>query len=153
MALALPRCEEMLQVNCLDRFDLVGCQNAQNFCGQHISAPFWAAQLNPCVPCTEATAQDTRLIRLPPLTPRRYDMSMTCTPEQMADSLCYPQTKVIRKYLDQPHIRSLLGVDASLGPFQSCSRSVGNAFNLASDGLGKVSPFRRPVRRIDRAAN
>jgi hypothetical protein len=65
-------------------------------------------------------------------------MSMKCTPEQMADSLCYPQTKVIRRYLDQPHIRSLLGVNPELGPFQSCSRSVGNAFNLASDGLGKT---------------
>jgi hypothetical protein len=49
MALALPRCEQMQKDNCLDRFDLVGCQNAQAFCAQHISAPFWAAELNPCV--------------------------------------------------------------------------------------------------------
>lgn len=114
MALALPRCEELIKKECLDREDVLGCKNAMSFCGKHISTPFFNAQLNP------------------------YDISQSCTPEQMADSLCYPQTKVIRKYLDQPHVRALLGVNPDLGPFESCSPAVGQAFHLANDGLGKT---------------
>lgn len=82
--------------------------------GQHISEPFFAAELNP------------------------YDVSLSCTLEELSDSLCYPKIKVIRRYLDQPHIRNLLGVNKDLGPFESCSSSVGAAFHLANDGLGKT---------------
>jgi len=59
--------------------------------------------------------------------------------EELSDSLCYPITKKINKYLDLPHVRKQLGVSPHLGSFSSCSPLVGQAFNQAADGLGKVS--------------
>ena len=114
MALALPRCEEMMQKDCLDRMDLLGCEAAVNFCQTHIGSALFKAGLNP------------------------YDISKPCTLEELSDSLCYPETKKIARYLDLPSVRKTLGVSPHLGAFQSCSPAVGQAFNLAADGLGKT---------------
>lgn len=112
MALALPRCEAMVKADCLDRMDVLGCEAAMGFCQQHIDAPFWSANLNP------------------------YDVSKSCTREELSNSLCYPVTKKIGRYLDQPHVRALLGVSNRVPKtFQSCSPTVGAAFGANHDSF------------------
>ena len=41
----------------------------------------------------------------------------------------------ITRYLDRPEVRDILGVDPSIGPYQSCSDDVGTNFNLNLDGI------------------
>ncbi|PSR78186.1 hypothetical protein PHLCEN_2v7518 [Hermanssonia centrifuga] len=62
-----------------------------------------------------------------------YDISKLCEGD-ISDTLCYPITKQISSYLDNPDIRKTIGVDPSLtGNFSSCSPSVGQAFWLSMD--------------------
>ena len=42
---------------------------------------------------------------------------------------------MIGTYLDQPWVRAQLGASSQLGPFQSCSPTVGGQFRLAHDKL------------------
>ena len=69
----------------------------------------------------------------PLLPPSRYDISKPCT--TLNEDLCYPETKAISTYLDQPWVRSKLGASPGLGPFQSCSDKVGTNFGLSKDSL------------------
>ncbi|KAI6044860.1 serine carboxypeptidase [Pisolithus marmoratus] len=49
------------------------------------------------------------------------------------EDLCYPVTRYIREYLDDPEIRAALNVSPSLGKFNSCSNDVGAAFASMMD--------------------
>jgi carboxypeptidase C (cathepsin A) len=64
---------------------------------------------------------------------RSYDISKPCT--TLGEDLCYPETKAISTYLDQPWVRSKLGAADQIGPFQSCSDKVGMGFALSRDAL------------------
>ncbi|KDQ13471.1 hypothetical protein BOTBODRAFT_146116 [Botryobasidium botryosum FD-172 SS1] len=108
MRKALPKCREMMSKGCFDQVDALSCTAASMFCDQMISVPFFATGKNP------------------------YDISKPCE-GKIEETLCYPVTKRINNYLDQPSVRELLGVDASLGPFQSCSGEVGQAFSQHMD--------------------
>ncbi|KAA1475365.1 alpha/beta-hydrolase [Dentipellis sp. KUC8613] len=111
MKKAVPRCEKWVTKACIDQFDHMNCEAAAEFCSNEFFAPFTASGLNP------------------------YDISKPCD-GAIADTLCYPVTKVISKYLDNTNVRSLLGVDPAVPQnFSSCSNTVATAFALAGDML------------------
>jgi len=62
-----------------------------------------------------------------------YDISKTC--EGGIETLCYPVINKITTYLDQPHIRKVLGVDQSIGNYSPCSEKVGSSFGKHLDLL------------------
>lgn len=70
----------------------------QEYCQGQLEYPFLVANINP------------------------YNIEEKCT--TLAEDLCYPQTALIKRYLDQSHVRSHLGVDAHVAEFQSCSERV-----------------------------
>ncbi|CAK5270027.1 unnamed protein product [Mycena citricolor] len=108
----IPRCEERLRKSCVDRFDPIDCESAAEFCNDHIGSSFWNLNLNP------------------------YDISMSCSPEEMSESLCYAVTKHISNFLSAPSTRDALGV-SPLVPmnFSSCSNTVNMAFTTQLDML------------------
>ncbi|TFY57968.1 hypothetical protein EVJ58_g6707 [Rhodofomes roseus] len=111
MKQALPRCQHMMKESCLDRFDSIDCEAANNFCNAELYDPFFATGYNP------------------------YDISKPCD-GRIEDTLCYPVTKAIGQYLDKPDVRSLLGVDPAVGAnFSSCDDDVADAFDASQDFL------------------
>ncbi|KAL4246590.1 Carboxypeptidase [Abortiporus biennis] len=107
----LPRCEKLLKESCVDTFDAINCAAANTFCRTAISGPFRATGYNP------------------------YDLSKLCEGE-LGDTLCYPITKQIRQFLDQPELRKLIGVDPSItNNFSSCNPEVGGRFHGALDSF------------------
>ncbi|EIW74533.1 serine carboxypeptidase [Coniophora puteana RWD-64-598 SS2] len=107
---AIPRCLRWTKESCLDTFDAISCGAARTFCESYLETPFWETGLNP------------------------YDISKPCEGD-IADTLCYPETKYITNFLDRPTVRTALGVDPSLSAknFSSCSDDVGSAFNQNLD--------------------
>ncbi|THV00557.1 alpha/beta-hydrolase [Dendrothele bispora CBS 962.96] len=81
MKMALPRCEKAMQEACVDRFDMINCQAAVNFCDSEISSGMWASGRNV------------------------YDISKMC----VGDDLCYEENSAIKRFLDLPVTRKLLG--------------------------------------------
>ncbi|KAL1407126.1 hypothetical protein Q8F55_006540 [Vanrija albida] len=114
MAEAVPKCAKMAQEGCIDTRDPVSCEIAQMYCGATLSSSFIRANKNP------------------------YDVTKSCTLEELSDSLCYPETKKIKYYLDLPDVRARLGVDKAKGPFESCDSGVGYAFSAAQDNVGQT---------------
>lgn len=51
----------------------------------------------------------------------------------VGDGLCYEENGVITKYLSDPDLRDLLGVDSNAANFSSCSNDVGRLFNARLD--------------------
>lgn len=89
-----------------------------------------------------------------------YDISKPC--EGGPSDLCYPQTqsaycllacakslpssspyfRFIRNYLDDPSVRTLIGVDSSITKnFTSCSSDVGQAFGATQDILHPTADY------------
>lgn len=98
MKTALPRCEKMMQVDCINSFDEINCRGAVNFCDDQLSTPMWASGRNV------------------------YDMSKMCEGE-----LCYKEITIIKAYLDRQSTRKLLGVETP-NNFSACSDIVGANF-------------------------
>jgi carboxypeptidase C (cathepsin A) len=116
MKQALPRCQKWLTESCINQFDLMNCEAASNFCDTEISEPFFATGMNP------------------------YDISKPCD-GPIAETLCYPITLSMAKYLDQPSVRHKLGVDPAItGDYSSCSNPVGQAFSLNMDEYHATYP-------------
>jgi carboxypeptidase C (cathepsin A) len=106
---ALPLCQKWTLESCVNQYDALSCGAARDFCESELSQPFYTSGMNP------------------------YDISKIC--EGDPDSLCYPVTKNIGKYLDLPSTRALLGVDLSItSNFSSCNYDVLGAFRTAQDG-------------------
>ncbi|KAL8283173.1 hypothetical protein RQP46_005951 [Phenoliferia psychrophenolica] len=103
------RCDKWLNKVCRDSLVQPECDIAADYCGTQFQLPFLQGMVNP------------------------YDISKPCT--TLGQDLCYPETAVIKEYLDKPWIRQKLGVHESIGPFQSCSNKVGSAFAYAHDSL------------------
>ncbi|KAH7909697.1 serine carboxypeptidase [Hygrophoropsis aurantiaca] len=107
---ALPRCQKWAKKACFDVFDSIGCKMAMDFCSKELEDTFDATGKNP------------------------YDISKDCEGD-IADTLCYPETKTIAHYLNRPDIRAILGTDPSVPPNISvASATVGAAFDEAQDG-------------------
>ncbi|KAK7690229.1 hypothetical protein QCA50_006882 [Cerrena zonata] len=106
----VPRCEKMFKESCRDSTDSIACNIALSFCNDAIFNPFMETGYNP------------------------YDISKPCEGD-ISDTLCYPITKNISRYLDRPEVRETLGVDPSIGAYQSCSSDVGARFDINLDGV------------------
>ncbi|KAG7445425.1 alpha/beta-hydrolase [Guyanagaster necrorhizus] len=91
MKSALPRCKKWKTQSSVDQFDSINCGAAYSFCSSVLSAPY-----------------DKPVRSMNP-----YDMSHKCDGD-ISVTLCYPMTKYILQYLDDPVICTLLGVDPSL---------------------------------------
>ncbi|KAF8632418.1 hypothetical protein AX17_004859 [Amanita inopinata Kibby_2008] len=106
----VPRCQKWLKEACVDVFDDINCMSVISTCSTELGAPFYASGLNP------------------------YDISRQCE-GKIEDTLCYPVTKHISSYLDQPSVRAQLGVDPFLSStnFSSCSWDVNSAFASTLD--------------------
>ncbi|PPR03321.1 hypothetical protein CVT24_012597 [Panaeolus cyanescens] len=105
MKAALPRCQKAMQDACIDQFDAINCRAAVSFCDNELSTGMWATGRNV------------------------YDISKPCEGD-----LCYKENDVIKRYLDLPSTRSLLGVsDSGPSSFSACSDAVGQAFSSHMD--------------------
>ncbi|KAF9555849.1 serine carboxypeptidase [Agrocybe pediades] len=110
MKQAIPRCKKWLKENCVDQFDAINCGASATFCDSALTGPvFTQSNKNP------------------------YDLSKSCSAEELNLNLCYPITMNISSYLDIPRVRSQLGVHPKVGNFKSCSNAVGVAFNQQLD--------------------
>ncbi|KAJ3556505.1 hypothetical protein NM688_g1992 [Phlebia brevispora] len=107
----LARCDRWMRESCADTFDAISCGAANMFCTELIMGPFDLTGYNP------------------------YDISKTCD-GALDDTLCYPITKNISSYLDQPYVRKVIGVDPAVsGNFSRCSDRVAHGFNTNMDSL------------------
>ncbi|KAF8529285.1 peptidase S10 serine carboxypeptidase [Hysterangium stoloniferum] len=97
---ALPRCQRLLNDNCIDIFDDMACNAAVKFCDAEISAPL------------QTTGRNV------------YDVSKMC----LGDSLCYLEEDRIAAFLNNDTTRGILGIPSRLGTFTGCSNSVGRGF-------------------------
>ncbi|SJL13571.1 uncharacterized protein ARMOST_17016 [Armillaria ostoyae] len=104
MKTALPRCQSAMLKGCIEQFDLINCRAAVNFCDNELSTGMWASGRNV------------------------YDISKMC----IGDDLCYAENTAIKKYLDLPETRELLGVETPYN-FSACSSTVGQNFNVHMD--------------------
>ncbi|KAK0191487.1 peptidase S10 serine carboxypeptidase [Armillaria mellea] len=104
MKTALPRCQSAMLEGCIEQFDLINCKAAVNFCDNELSTGMWASGRNV------------------------YDISKMC----IGDDLCYAENTAIKKYLDLPQTRKLLGVETPYN-FSACSSTVNQNFNVHMD--------------------
>jgi len=93
-----------MQEDCIDRFDAMDCHAAVSLCESEITAPFRATGLNV------------------------YDVSKPC----LGDFHCYIEFAFITSLLNQPEIRTELGVDIKSN-FSATSRAVWRDFNRHMD--------------------
>ncbi|WVO23595.1 uncharacterized protein IAS62_004950 [Cryptococcus decagattii] len=114
MAEAVPKCHKLAKKGCLETHDYTTCSMAINYCEQVLGETFLSVGVNP------------------------YDVTMPCTIEELADSLCYPVTKKIGTYLDLPDVRHILGVDKLRSNWSSCDGSVFTRFTQSLDNTGKT---------------
>ncbi|THU80420.1 serine carboxypeptidase [Dendrothele bispora CBS 962.96] len=115
MKQTLSRCEKWTRESCIEQYDSINCGAAADFCATTISLPYRLTGLNP------------------------YDISIPC--RGGPSDLCYPETKYIRQFLDDPAVRTKIGVDPSaMTNFTSCNSDVNLAFGLAQDSLHSETP-------------
>lgn len=112
--LQVPKCHKLAKKGCLETHDYTTCSMAINYCEQVLGETFLSAGVSP------------------------YDVTMPCTIEELADSLCYPVTKKISTYLDLPDVRHTLGVDKLRSNWSSCDGSVFTRFTQSLDNTGKT---------------
>ncbi|KAJ7248638.1 Alpha/Beta hydrolase protein [Mycena haematopus] len=105
MKASLPRCQKLMHTSCIDQFDAINCRAAVNFCDSELSSGMWASGRNV------------------------YDISKMC----VGDNLCYEENGAITKYLSDPVLRELLGVDPQAANFSACSHDVGRLFGARLD--------------------
>ncbi|KAH9950085.1 peptidase S10 serine carboxypeptidase [Amylocystis lapponica] len=120
MKIALPRCQEAMRLNCVEQFDPMNCKAAVGFCDSELSTSYWASGRN------VYDVSKASLFR------SIYGPALTYTQMCEGDSLCYRENGVIKKFLDQPATRELLGVESPRN-FSACSAEVGRGFNLHMD--------------------
>lgn len=116
MRRSLPRCESLLHSECIERFDSLSCFSASTACSLELEAPFWSTGLNP------------------------YDISKPCD-GPIEETLCYPMTQYIKRYLDLLKTRKILGVDNSVGEYQGCSDDVFGDFESHLDGMKETKDY------------
>ncbi|KLO15321.1 alpha/beta-hydrolase [Schizopora paradoxa] len=115
MRLALPRCEKMQKLACIDHFDAMDCEAAFWFCFNALGTPYLRLGRNP------------------------YDMSMRCPVNHHLD--CYPEQPNIETFLSQKWVQKEIGVDPSFGNFSSVSWDIYFAFWASRDPLHQNSHY------------
>ncbi|KAG8843417.1 hypothetical protein FRB96_004050 [Tulasnella sp. 330] len=113
MRTTLPRCKAMLKAECVDRFDLIGCTAANDFCTAEYVRPYTALGLNP------------------------FDITKKC----IGDNFCYPIIYNITQHLNIPDVWKALGVDATVPNFQSGSEDVAVRCLTGGDRLHDTSLY------------
>ncbi|KAI0696431.1 serine carboxypeptidase [Cytidiella melzeri] len=109
MKRALPRCKQWLREGCYNHRDHIDCEAAVAFCESILMDPFKDTGRNP------------------------YDLSKNCEGPYV-ETLCYPVTKKIGKYLEKPEVRKQIGVDPSLSAnFTGCSWDLRTRFRITHD--------------------
>lgn len=138
----LPRCQKAMHDNCIDQFDVIGCNAAVNFCDSELSTGLWASGQSPShqlSSCSRSSAQDAI-----PTTSRRpvldfvHPSSPHLTPavtQPCKGTLCYPENTAIASLLNNPSTRTLLGV-TSPHNFTACSAAVSAGFRTHLDKWG-----------------
>ncbi|KAG5353627.1 hypothetical protein C0989_004308 [Termitomyces sp. Mn162] len=121
MKTALPRCQKAMQQACIDQFDMINCRAAVNFCDDELSAPMWATGERIMDFLGTSMINDTAQGR------NVYDISKPCEGD-----LCYAENEFIKRYLDLPETRALLGIE-SPSNFSACSSVVNQGFNAHMD--------------------
>ncbi|KAA1466036.1 peptidase S10 serine carboxypeptidase [Dentipellis sp. KUC8613] len=101
---ALPRCQAAMERSCIQIFDEMNCRAAIDFCNNELQSGYYASGRNP------------------------YDVSKMC----VGNGLCYLENDAIKEFLDQPALRTVLGVE-SPSNFSACSEPVGLAFDITMD--------------------
>ncbi|CAD6587184.1 MAG: hypothetical protein TREMPRED_004679 [Tremellales sp. Tagirdzhanova-0007] len=109
MAEALPRCNKMLQKNCLDSHDYTSC----------------AIWMEHCVGIWSGTAAIAKV--------NWYNVNETCTDEEMKKWNCLPAQQDVQTYLDLQSTRTLLGIDPSSGNFSLIRYEINRLFVQALD--------------------
>jgi carboxypeptidase C (cathepsin A) len=94
----------------------MSCMAAVSSCGAELEQPFWMSGMNP------------------------YDISKVCD-GPIEETLCYPITKYIAKYLNKPETRNRLGVSSKVEVFTGCSDAVGADFASHADGMRMTAPY------------
>lgn len=64
----MPRCHKMTKKSCIDSHDYTACSIALDYCANAIQGSFFRAGVNP------------------------YDVSKKCSPQELSEFLCYPET-------------------------------------------------------------
>ncbi|KAI0795207.1 serine carboxypeptidase [Irpex lacteus] len=130
MKRALPRCEKWLRDGCYDHRDLIDCEAAVAFCEHLLMDPFRYNGMNP------------------------YDLSKPCE-GVYTETLCYPITKNIAKYLEDPDVRKKIGVDSALpSKFTGCAWDVRARFRSTQDHMNGRRQFsKEPLKPWDLKGN
>ncbi|KAG8887476.1 hypothetical protein FRB98_009557 [Tulasnella sp. 332] len=115
MKTVVARCEAMLQTECVDRLDYVGCETAATFCETEFLGPYLATGRN------------------------AYDISKEC--EGGPKDLCYPLTHNITQHLNLPSIRQALGVDKAVKTMELASMDVAILFDMTGDAIHDTSLY------------
>ncbi|KAI0344400.1 serine carboxypeptidase [Trametopsis cervina] len=117
MKRALPRCEKWLKEGCFDNRDLINCNAAVTYCEALVMDPFRYNGRNP------------------------YDLSKPCEGKYV-ETLCYPVTKTIAKYLEREDVRRQIGVDPVLpAKFSGCAWDVKARFRNSQDHLNPTQHY------------
>ncbi|KAF8510886.1 serine carboxypeptidase [Hysterangium stoloniferum] len=116
MKKAIPRCERFIKQSCVDIFDQMGCEAASSFCQTELQEPFFATGRN------------------------IYDVSKECEGD-ISETLCYPITLTVAKFLNRLETRKMLGVHNSAANFSSCSNAVGTAFSNHLDKFSELTQY------------
>ncbi|VDC06255.1 unnamed protein product [Peniophora sp. CBMAI 1063] len=104
MKKALPRCQKMMQANCIDTYDEMNCRATVNFCETELGTPLRIAGRN------------------------NFDITKPCA----GPDNCYAESKVIEEYMHRPDVLEKLGASAPV-PFTGCSNVVSSEFTLNFD--------------------
>ncbi|KAF9444794.1 serine carboxypeptidase [Macrolepiota fuliginosa MF-IS2] len=113
----LERCDRWMRKACISHFDKIDCDAAYNYCGTTYVDPYYFSGKNP------------------------YDISKMCD-GSVEETLCYPQTVHISKFLSDPANRAMLGVDPSIkGNFTSCNMDIETSFILSGDFLHPTTDY------------
>ncbi|KAI0368897.1 serine carboxypeptidase [Pilatotrama ljubarskyi] len=102
----LPRCAKRLQESCKDTSDYIDCSAAYNYCGDTFGA--FLERINP------------------------YDARRPCTDKPDLGE-CYPVLQNITKYLNNPRVQSLLGVDPPARNYTPVDMSLNRRFEQSGD--------------------
>ncbi|WRT63688.1 uncharacterized protein IL334_000611 [Kwoniella shivajii] len=114
MAENVPKCSKLARKHCIESHDYTACSMAMNFCSEVLETSFWQAEVNP------------------------YDVTMSCSPKELGETLCYPVTKRIGTYLNLPDVREILGVHPHRANWSAINEGVSRRFTQTLDITGQT---------------
>lgn len=122
-----------MQQSCLNSFDAIDCSDAMEFCYREIVQPFYdTSQQQPS--STPSPPSQCPLTPSPFSSPSEinpYDITESCP--NIQEDLCYPSTKHISTYLNDPQVQSRLGVAPQARNYTMVSLEINTAFTQTLD--------------------